>query len=79
MKFIYHRLTNLTLLAVVLAMAFSASAQVQRPYRVTDNQVQTVISRIETRTDTFRRQIDRFESRNNSQFRDQLATYVTDR
>ena len=77
MKNIYHRLTNLTLLAVVFAMAVSVSAQV-RPYRVTDNQVQTVIRRIETRTDTFRRQIDRWESRNTSQFRDQLEGYVAD-
>ena len=77
MKILYYRLTNLTILAVLLSMALSVAAQ-RQPYRVTDTQVQTVISRIETRTDTFRNQIDRFESRNNSQFRDRLAAYVTD-
>ena len=76
MKYIYNRLTSFTVVAVVFAMALSVSAQ--RAYRVTDSQVQTVIRRIETRTDTFRQQIDRWESRNNSQFRDQMAAYVTD-
>ncbi len=77
MKSIYNKFINFTLFAVVLSMALSVSAQV-RPYRVTDNQVRTVINRIETRTDTFRNQIDRWESRNTSQFRDQLAGYVND-
>src|SRR5215213_2533516 len=77
MKSIYNKFTNFTLLAVVFSMALSVAAQ-RQPYRVTDAQVQTVIVRIETRTDTFKRQIDRFQSRNNSQFREQLAAFVTD-
>ena len=77
MSSIYNKLTNFTLLAVLFSMALTVAAQ-RQPYRVTDTQVQTVISRIETRTDTFRRQIDRFENRNDSQFRDQLAAFVTD-
>lgn len=77
MKSIYIKFINFTLLAVVFSMALSVSAQ-RQPYRVTDNQVRTVITRIETRTDTFRRQIERFENRNDSQFRDQLAAYVTE-
>lgn len=77
MKSIYNKFINFSLFAVVFSMALSVSAQ-RQPYRVTDNQVRTVINRVETRTDTFRRQIDRFESRNDSQFRDQLAAYVTE-
>lgn len=77
MSSIKYKLTNFTILAVLFTMALSVAAQ-RQPYRVTDTQVQTVINRIETRTDTFRRQIDRFESRNDSQFRDQLAAFVND-
>jgi len=79
MKSIFNKLTNLTFLAVVFSMAFSTvSAQYNRPYRVADTQVQAVITRIETRTDTFKQQIERWESRNNSQLRDQFASFVTD-
>ncbi len=77
MKSIYSKFINFTLFAVVFSMALSVSAQ-RQPYRVTDNQVRTVITRIETRTDTFRRQIDRFENQNDSQFRDQVEAYVTE-
>lgn len=76
MKFIYQRFTNFTLLAVVLAMAFSVSAQ--RPYRVADTQVQAVITRIETRTDMFRQQVDRWANRNNQQNREQISSFVTE-
>src|ERR1044071_2913251 len=72
-----YKLTNFTLLAALFSMVLTVAAQ-RQPYRVTDTQVQTVISRIETRTDTFRTQIDRFAGRNDSQFRDQLAAYVND-
>jgi hypothetical protein len=78
MKNIFNKLTNLTFWAVVFSMALSVSAQNNRPYRVADTQVQAVITRIETRTDTFKQQIDRWESRNNSQLRDQFASFVTD-
>lgn len=77
MKNIYHRLTKITWLAVVFTMALSVSAQV-RPYRVTDNQIQTLLNRIETRTDTFRRQIERIDNRRDTQRTDQLMSYVTD-
>jgi hypothetical protein len=77
MKSIYSKFINFTLFAVVFSMALSVSAQ-RQPYRVTDTQVRTVINRIETRTDTFRSQIDRFANRNDTQFRDQLAAFVTD-
>ncbi len=77
MKSIYNKFINITLFAVFFSMALSVSAQ-RQPYRVTDNQVRTVINRIETRTDTFKNQINRWESRNTSQFRDQIADYVND-
>jgi hypothetical protein len=77
MKTIYNKLTIFALLSVVFSMALSVAAQ-RQPYRVTDAQVQTVIVRIETRTDTFKRQVERFQSRNNSEFRDQFAGYVND-
>lgn len=77
MKSIYNKFINITLFAVVFSMALSVSAQ-RQPYRVTDNQVKIIITRIETRTDTFRIQIERWESRNNSQFSDQVEAYVAD-
>src|SRR4051812_45613441 len=77
MNYLFNKLTNFTVLAAVFSMALVVSAQT-RAYRVADTQVQAVITRIETRTDTFRQQIERWESRNNSQFRDQMASYVTD-
>lgn len=77
MNFIKYKIFNLGLLAIVFSTALSVSAQI-RAYRVTDRQVETVITRIETGTDTFRRQIDRYSDRNNSQLRDQLASFVND-
>jgi hypothetical protein len=71
---------------VFLAVTFSAAAgtavQAQvRSYRVTDRQVQTLINRIETRTDTFRRQFVRSLDRSRvdgTRSEDMLASYVTD-
>jgi len=77
MKSFYYKLTNFILITFVFSMALSVSAQM-RPYRVTDSQVQVVITRIETSTDTFRKQIERYESRRDTQFSSQLAAYVTD-
>lgn len=45
------------------------------PYGVNDNQVRVVINRIENRTDTFRRQIDRIYD---SSLRSQIVTFVDD-
>lgn len=45
-------------LTISISMAGAAEAQ-SRPYRVSDRQVQTLLSRIESRTNTFRREIDR--------------------
>jgi hypothetical protein len=71
------KLTGFVFLAVVFSAAVSVSAQ--RPYRVADTQVQAVITRIETRTETFRQQVARFENRNNTnQNGSQLSTLVAD-
>lgn len=69
-------------LAVALTTAATVTTQAQvRAYRVNDRQVQTLINRIETRTDTFRRQVDRNLDRstiNGTRTEDSLASYVTD-
>jgi len=45
---------------ITLMLTFSGTAQAQtRAYRVTDRQVETLLQRIENRTDTFKNQIDR--------------------
>ncbi len=82
MNNIFNKLLNFTFLAVIFSTALSVSAQV-RAYRVTDNQVKTVITRIETRTDTFRTQVDRIfdnnRNRNNrAELIAQLNTFVND-
>jgi len=83
MKTIFNKLINFTFLAVIFSTALSVSAQVQRAYRVTDNQVKTVITRIETRTDTFKTQVDRiFDNNRNrgnrAELIEQLTTFVSD-
>ncbi len=71
----YHKFISFTLFTFIFSMVLSVSGQV-RPYRVTDRQVKTVIDRIETRTDNYRREIDRVF--NNNQLRDQLVSFVND-
>ena len=82
MNTIFNKLLNFTFLAVIFSTALSVSAQV-RAYRVTDNQVKTVITRIETRTDTFRTQVDRIfdnnRNRNNrAELIQELTSFVSD-
>lgn len=82
MNTIFNKLLNFTFLAVIFSTALSASAQI-RAYRVTDNQVKTVINRIETRTDTFKQQVDRIfdnnRNRNNrAELIAQLNNFVSD-
>jgi len=82
MNNIFNKLINFTFLAVIFSTALSVSAQV-RAYRVTDNQVKTVITRIETRTDTFKQQVDRIfdnnRNRNNrAELIQQLTSFVND-
>jgi len=67
-------------LAVTFTTAYSVQAQT-RAYRVTDRQVQTLINRIETRTDTFRRQLDRSLDRsaiNGTNSEDAINSYIAD-
>jgi len=73
----FNKIFNFTLIAFLFSAVFSVSAQT-RAYRVTDRQVEIVINRVETRTDTFRRQIDRYYDRNQNSNREQLLNYVND-
>ncbi len=53
----------------------------RRPYRVNDTQVQTLLSSIETKTDNFKRTIDRSLDRsrlNNTNSEDSINKYMTD-
>ena len=78
MNFIFNKFVNFTILAVVFSAAYSVSAQT-RQYRVTDNQVKTVITRIETRTDDFRNLVESYNDRQvNSQNKEQLVNYISD-
>ena len=70
---------TMAFLAVVFTNFNEISAQVS-PYRVTNAQVQTLLNRIETRTDNFRREVDR--SLDNSRvdgtrFEENVAEFVT--
>lgn len=76
----YNRFINFTLFTILFSMALSVSGQI-RSYRVTDRQVQTLINRIETRTDTYRREFERVfdNNRNNStQLREEVTSLVND-
>lgn len=56
----FLRLTLFTLFALSFSVSLATTAAAQgRPYRVSERQVQTLLDRIETRTNTFRGQIDR--------------------
>ncbi len=66
--------------AFLLLANFNISAQI-RPYRVNDTQVQSVLTRLETRSDNFRREIDRSldnSRRDGTRAEDNIAQYVTD-
>lgn len=58
----------------------SIEAQV-RPYNATDNQVQYLLNRIETRTNTFKREVNRALDRsslNNTDTEDMITNYISD-
>lgn len=76
---IYGFLT-MAFLAVFIVNINEAAAQV-RSYRVSDAQVQNLLTRIETRTDAFRRSVDRtFDNsrRNGTRTEDNITQLVTD-
>jgi hypothetical protein len=77
---IFLNVFTFVFLAITLSTAYTVQAQL-RPYRVNDRQVQVLVSRIETGTDTFRRQFDRNLDRstmNGTRTEDTLTSYVTD-
>lgn len=64
MRVSLRHITYFTLIA--LAVTFSTTAQAQnRAYRATDRQVQTLLDRIESRTNVFKSEIDRSLDRSN--------------
>jgi hypothetical protein len=80
MNRIFLNFFTFVFLTITLSTAYTAQAQL-RPYRVNDRQVQVLINRIETGTDTFRRQVDRNLDRstmNGTRTEDTLTSYVTD-
>jgi hypothetical protein len=67
-------------IGLFVTSAVVVEAQV-RAYRVTDRQVRTLLNRIETKTDSFRRQIDAALDRsryNNSGSEDMINNYIAD-
>jgi hypothetical protein len=71
---------NFLMVAMLLSGASIVTAQV-RPYRVSDTQVRSVISRIETKTDAFQRSINSSLDRsrvNNTNREDDILTYISD-
>jgi len=70
----------LILITAILSSVSLVQAQV-RPYRVTDRQVQNLITRIEQNTDTYRRSMDLALDRsrlNGSDTEEMLMSYITD-
>lgn len=80
MRRLFLNLISFVVLAVSFSTAYTVQAQVNA-YRVSDRQVQTLINRIETRTDTFRRQLDRSLDRssiNGTSSEDGINSYIAD-
>ena len=70
-----------TLSLIALFAAASVGAQVTRPYRATDTQLRNLISRIETRTDTYKRVMERVVDRSiwdGSRQEDNINAMITD-
>ncbi len=74
-------LFTVTLFAIGLTTA-TMSVQAQRPYRVSDRNVQNLLNRLETKTDAYKRDLDRAldNSRrlNNTNTEDTVLNYVAD-
>lgn len=64
MKVNFRHITYFTLIAIALTFSTTAKAQ-NRAYRATDRQVQTLLDRIENRTDDFKNEVDRSLDRSN--------------
>lgn len=79
MNRILKQLYSIAFVAILLTLATSGFAQTQA-YRVRDRQVQTLLKRIETKSDVFRRSIEQAydnDNRNNTYRQDGIADYVT--
>src|SRR5688500_10207655 len=72
-----NKVINLFLIGIIALAAGAANAQV----RVSDSQIRAVLTRIETKTDTFKRQLDSSLDRprwNNTTRDENLQAFVTD-
>ncbi len=59
----------------------SANGSGARPYRVSDSSVQTLLARLETRTDAYKREVNTAIDRssiNNTRSRDSIVSYISD-
>lgn len=67
---------------IILTFSFTTLAQAQvRPYTATDSQVQVLLSRIETRSDTFRRSVNTAldsSSLNGTDSEDMIVNYISE-
>ncbi len=80
MNKLFKRIYFLVLIALVVSLNTITFAQT-RPYRVRDRQVQTLLNRIETRTDTFRRTMVNATDNSNidgTRREDRIDTYIND-
>ncbi len=80
MKNKISHLLYLTLVTAVISSATLIQAQV-RPYRVNDRQVQTLLTRVEQRTDTYKRSMDMALDRSRldgSDSEDMVMNYITE-
>lgn len=79
MNRVLRQIYGIAFIAVLLTLATSGFAQTQA-YRVRDRQVQTLLNRIETHSDVFRRSIVAVydnDDRNNTYRQDGISEYVT--
>ncbi len=78
MRIRINKITYFALIGLISLMSLTAFGQT-RPYRVTDRQVQTLLNRVATRTDSFRQQVERINTNNNnSQIKEDLTASIDD-
>jgi len=78
-KFLLTGMVSIAFLGLQIATTVNTAHGQLRPYRITDNQVRTLLTRIETKTDTFRNQLNNAldaSAINGSRNEDQIADYV---
>lgn len=80
-KFLLTGLVSIAFLGLQFVTTVQTTHGQLRPYRVTDNQVRSLLTRIETKTDVFRNRLNNaldVSSVNGSQTEDQITGYVNE-